>query len=159
MERVDQSCKLQAQVRFPGLTEKSENEYGYHADVLRIKNNDSEICSYFNNVTSWCRTYGDAVLYRTEAEYYDYDQAFAALIPDAAVKSFYFELDHYDGSYSTPAVLNVFANGKLVSASYYGADFDHDTFDFHSDGDTPFSADVDCDSSCECEIFVRYPLE
>ena len=113
--------------------------------MLTITNEDSEECSYYNSVTSWCRTYGDALVYRTEPDYYDYDQAFAARIPDAAAKSFYFELDHYYGSNSTPAVLNVFANGKLVSASDYGADFDH------------FSADVECDSSCECEVFVRTP--
>jgi len=166
VERVEQTCKLQAQVRYPGITGKSDNEYGYHADVLTIKNNYSEICSYWNNVTSWCHAYGDAVLYRSDPDYYDYNQAFVALIPDAADQSFYFELDHYGegegeenyGYYSTPAVLNLFANGKPLSSSYYGADFDHETLDFHSDGDAPFSADVECDKSCECEIYVRIPF-
>ena len=153
VERVDQRCKLQAQLRFPGLTEKAENEY-YHADVLTITNEENEECSVFNNVTSWCRAYGDAVLFRTEPGYYDYDEAFAAVIPDAAGKTFNLALDHYpgqeeyyDGYYPTPAVLEVFANGMPL--------FDGATHRLVGDPcGVEYNVKVDCDDSCNCEIIV-----
>ena len=152
VERVDQSCKLQAQLRFPGFTEEFENEY-YHSDVLTITNEDIEECSYYNNVTSWCRTYGDALIFRTEPDYYDYDQAFAALIPDAAGKTFNLALEHYagqeenyDGDNSTPAVLEVFANGKpIFEGATLGAD--------GCGGE--YNAKVECDGSCKCEVLPQ----
>jgi len=149
VERVEQTCKLQAQLAFPGFTEKSDNEYGYHSDVLTIKNDYSEICSYWNNVTSWCYAYGDAVIYRSEPDYYDYNQAFTALIPDAADKEFSLTVDHYGvaGYYSTPAVLNLFANGIPF---FNGAKHAPDASPC---GGGKYEADVVCDGSCNCELF------
>jgi hypothetical protein len=153
VERVDQTCRLQAQLTFPGFTGESENKYGYHTDILKIYNKDNEECSVFNNVTSWCNAYGDAVLYRSEAEYYDYNEAFAALIPDAADKAFRVQLEHYAGQredefgyYTTPAVLEVFANGMPI--------FDGATLGADGCGGE-YNAKVECDGSCKCEVLPQ----
>ena len=163
VERVEQTCRLQAQLAFPGFTGESENKYGYHADILKIYNKDNEECSVFNNVTSWCDAYGDAVLYRSESEYYDYNEAFAALIPDAADKTFRVQLEHYAGQregefgyYTTPAVLKVFANGSPVSAPYYPDGIEHGTVDVPC-GDVSF-AEVSCDGSCDCQLSPIVPI-
>jgi hypothetical protein len=150
--RVDQSCRLQAQLRFPGFTGDFENEY-YHADALTISNEDGEECSVFNNVTSWCRAYGDAVLFRVDpVYYYDYNEAFAAVIPDAANKTFFLTYEHFPGQeekfgyFPTPAVLEVFANGKSI---FDGAE--HGPVGVFSN----YDAMVECDGSCNCELSQR----
>lgn len=116
VDQVNPTCRLFARVTFPVID--AESAYGYHADILTILNEKNEECSYSNKLTSWCQAYGDAVIYSAPANYYDYNMAYAANIPDAAGKTFNMNFEHFLGPnqerlgyYPTSSNLKLYSNG------------------------------------------------
>ena len=145
--RQEATCQLKAQFKFPTIRE--ESAYGYHAAILSIENEDNEICSWENRETSWCTAYGDTIIAHTEEEYYDYNMAYTAIVPDAKGKYFTMQIEHYDGGgeeefgyYENGAELVVYANGLPVN----GAVISHTR-------DTPVAPfAVSCDDECSCIV-------
>mmetsp|Transcript_14469 Transcript_14469/g.27232 ORF Transcript_14469/g.27232 Transcript_14469/m.27232 type:complete len:405 (-) Transcript_14469:349-1563(-) len=141
--KVDATCRLRARLTFPVIDEQSA--YGYHANVLRIFNQDNEECSYENTVTSWCRAYGDAVLYNAEPNYYDYNTAYTANIPDAGGKTFDMNFERFVGpgeaayGYSpTSSDLTLYANGNEFFTVT------------GESGNIPLR--VSCNNNCSCSV-------
>lgn len=147
--KVDNKCRLSARLTFPVID--PESQYGYHSDTLTIFNQDNEECSYDKNVTSWCQAYGDAVLYSAPSNYYDYNKAYAANIPDAAGKTFNMNFEHYKGP--NEEILGYYPRSSDLTLYANGAQF----FSINGQpGNLPIT--VSCNNDCICSTSILQPV-
>jgi hypothetical protein len=143
--RVDAKCRLLARLTFPTIDDQSD--YGYHSDILTIFNEDNEECSYEKNVTSWCQSYGDAILYSAQSGFYDFNMAYAANIPDAAGKTFDMNFEHYKGP--NEAILGYYPRSSDLKLYANGAEF----FSIAGQqGNLPIR--VSCNNDCACSTSI-----
>jgi len=148
------SCNIVAGIKFPDPA--ATEYYGYNNNVVTVtKDGEDEICQWNNQVTSWgCTHEGDAYIFKTGPDYYDYSMTETVIVNNAEGGTFNFHLQHYfnstlesyyEGDPSIQGVLSIKSTNSEVNK------FSHP--ENRNQGNTPngsIMVTVVCDDECDC---------